>query len=709
MRQLADDTVIDERYRVTAHLGSGGMAEVYCATDLQLGRNVALKILHGRFAADEEFVERFKREASSAAGLAHQHVVAIYDRGEWDGTSYIAMEYVPGRTLKQIITATDPPTPLAPQRAVDLTVQILRAARFAHRRGIVHRDFKPQNVIVDDEDRAKVTDFGIARAGASDMTETGSILGTAQYLSPEQAQGHAVGARSDLYSIGIVLYELLTGRVPFDGDSAVTIALKQVNATPIPPSEINPQVTPELEAVVLRALEKDPEDRFADADEFIAALDAAASRIPSPRAIAAAEAAAAARRRWAAGCSPRRRGRTSRSSLRPACTRRARSAAAAAAAARPAGPGRAGAPRRLWPWLVVGGLVLLVLVLALVPILSPKKVKVPNVVGSTISVASARLSDDGFEVEPVRDNSTQPRNTVFGQDPAGGAMLKKGATVTIRVSDGPAIKNVPDVVGATRLVARTRLRAAGFTITERRIASDSVPLNRVISQSPDGRSLGVTGQKVVLQVSTGPQRLPVPNVVGRTEDEARSALDAFRVVVKPKEDAEADPGTVLSQSPARGNLPARCDGHARGRDGGQEDRGARRRRALAEQRDADAVGRRLRGPRRRDRCGLGRRGRQGSGAGPGRRRRQGRSRLDGDDQRRALRSRAESGARHADDDDPARRRRPRRRRDAGRIVAVRRCASPSSPAAARPSTTSRSRAARACATGCARAATTSSR
>ena len=190
MRQIDDDAVIDNRYRITAHLGSGGMAEVYCATDMQLGRNVALKVLHERFAEDEQFVERFKREASSAAGLAHQHVVAIYDRGEWDGTSYIAMEYVAGRTLKQIIVEEGP---LAPQRAVDLTVQILRAARFAHRRGIVHRDFKPQNVIVDDEDRAKVTDFGIARAGASDMTQTGSILGTAQYLSPEQAQGHAVG------------------------------------------------------------------------------------------------------------------------------------------------------------------------------------------------------------------------------------------------------------------------------------------------------------------------------------------------------------------------------------------------------------------------------------------------------------------------------------------------------------------------------------
>ncbi|MGH2942416.1 MAG: protein kinase domain-containing protein, partial [Solirubrobacteraceae bacterium] len=282
MRTIEIDAVVDERYQVIAHLGTGGMAEVYCATDLQLGRKVALKVLHERFAADEQFVERFKREASSAAGLQHQHLVAVYDRGEWDGRSYIAMEYVAGRTLKQIVTETDPPTPLPAARAVDLTVQILRAARFAHRRGVIHRDFKPQNVIVDDEGRAKVTDFGIARAGASDMTQTGSIMGTAQYLSPEQAQGHAVTARSDLYSIGIILYELLTGRVPFEADSAVTIALKQVNQPPEPPSRLNASVTPALEAVVLRALAKAPADRFADADEFIAALEAAASRIPTP-------------------------------------------------------------------------------------------------------------------------------------------------------------------------------------------------------------------------------------------------------------------------------------------------------------------------------------------------------------------------------------------------------------------------------------------
>src|SRR5215218_3711850 len=230
MRSVARDTIIDGRYRVLKRLGSGGMADVYCAEDQQLGRRVALKLLYHRLAEDVQFVERFRREASSAAGLQHPNIVGIFDRGEWDGTYYIAMEFVEGRTLKDIIREKGPAPPAA---AVDITLQILRAARFAHKRGVVHRDIKPHNVLIDEDGRVRVTDFGIARAGPSDMTETGSIMGTAQYLSPEQAQGRTVDARSDLYSIGIVLYELLTARVPFDAESPVSVALKQVSESPI--------------------------------------------------------------------------------------------------------------------------------------------------------------------------------------------------------------------------------------------------------------------------------------------------------------------------------------------------------------------------------------------------------------------------------------------------------------------------------------------
>src|ERR1700726_4212240 len=213
MPEVDFGTLIDRRYKVLSRLGSGGMADVFLAEDQQLGRKVALKLLHRRFSEDPGFVERFRREAQAAAGLQHPNIVSVYDRGAYDGTYYIAMEYIPGRTLKQLIRQE---APLDPVRAIDLTIQILRAARFAHRRGVIHRDLKPHNVILDEEGRARVTDFGIARAGASDMTLTGSIMGTAQYLSPEQAQGHAVTESSDLYSVGVILYELLTGLVPFD-------------------------------------------------------------------------------------------------------------------------------------------------------------------------------------------------------------------------------------------------------------------------------------------------------------------------------------------------------------------------------------------------------------------------------------------------------------------------------------------------------------
>jgi beta-lactam-binding protein with PASTA domain/predicted Ser/Thr protein kinase len=544
--RLEADTVIDGRYQVIEHLGTGGMADVYCAHDMQLGRKVALKLLHDRFAEDEEFVERFRREASSAAGLQHQHVVSVYDRGSSDGTSYIAMEYVPGRTLKQLVKQDGP---LNPARAVDLAVQILRAARFAHRRGVIHRDFKPQNVIVDDEGRAKVTDFGIARAGASDMTQTGSIMGTAQYLSPEQAQGHAVGARSDLYSIGVILYELLTGRVPFDAESPVTVALKQVSETPVPPSELNPGVTPELEAIVLRALEKAPENRFADADEFIAALEAAASRIPSRAAIAAAEAAAA-----------------SAAAHRPAPPR-------VGAGAHPTGvlppvePHQVAGPvkppplaplakrdRKRWPWFALGGLLLFALLVAVIVAAVPNKVPVPNVVGSGISAASQRLRSEGFKVSYVRDNSDKPRNTVVGQDPGAGTTAPEGSTVTLNISDGPPLQEVPDVVGDGRRAARKTLTDAGFEVQERRVASTTVKLNRVISTTPPAGSQAARGSTITLEVSAGPEQAQVPRVVGQSEDDARAALEraGFRVAVDKREDAEAEPGTVLAQNPAPG-------------------------------------------------------------------------------------------------------------------------------------------------------------
>src|SRR3954451_20242240 len=246
------------------------MADVWLAEDAHLQRQVALKVLHSRYLQDQDFIARFQREAEAAAGLQHPNIVAVFDRGQDDGVNYIAMRYVEGPTLKELIERG-----LTPEQAVALVRQVLEGARFAHRNGIVHRDLKPQNVIVDEEGKAVVTDFGIARAGISDITQTGSGMGTPQYFSPEQAQGFEVTAVSDLYSIGVILYEALTRRVPFEADSAVAVAMKQVSQPPQRPSSINPQVSPALDAVVMRALEKEPGQRFQSADAFIAAIDAA--------------------------------------------------------------------------------------------------------------------------------------------------------------------------------------------------------------------------------------------------------------------------------------------------------------------------------------------------------------------------------------------------------------------------------------------------
>jgi eukaryotic-like serine/threonine-protein kinase len=270
MLSSADDTdAVDGRYRLLERVGAGGAASVYRAEDLRLGRDVAVKVLHSGLAEDRELVKRFRREAESAASVTHRHVVAIYDRGEWDGTHYIAMEYVAGRSLRSIIRDE---APLEPARAIDLTVQILRAAGAIHSRGIIHRDLKPHNAIVDGAGGLKVTDFGIAWAGVSDITEAGAIFGSAHYLSPEQAEGGELTGGSDLYSVGVILYEALAARRPFDGETAVAIALKHIQERPMPPTAFNAAVTPELESIVMRALEKDPGRRFADAEAFIAAL-----------------------------------------------------------------------------------------------------------------------------------------------------------------------------------------------------------------------------------------------------------------------------------------------------------------------------------------------------------------------------------------------------------------------------------------------------
>jgi len=536
VRELPADTVLDGRYRIVSRLGSGGMADVYCAEDNQLGRLVALKVLYERFAEDAEFVERFRREASSAAGLQHQHVVSVYDRGEWEGTSYIAMEFVDGRTLKQVIQAD---APLDPVRAIDLAVQVLRATRFAHRRGVIHRDLKPHNVIVDAEDRAKVTDFGIARAGASDMTQTGSIIGTAQYLSPEQAQGHAVTPRSDLYSIGICLYEMVTGRIPFDGESAVTIALKQVNEAPVPPSHFSAAVPAPLEDAVLRALAKDPAERFDDADAFIAALEDARAQIIAGSAPPAQTTAAFTS--------------VASSSIPVVPTAVASARVEERRESVVVAPVRG---RSRWPWvLFLGALVIAAVMgaLLLAGVFS-KKVTVPKVIGTQSSTAAVVLHRAGLEVQIDGVTSTRPRGFVISQTPPFGAKVKEGTTVSISVSQGPGDAQIPVVDGLTRRAARKKLTGRGFEVREHKESSTTVLVGHVTRTQPSGGSTLQIGNMVELYVSSGPPNSVLPVVTGQTVDEARRTLEdaAFRVTTVDRQTSDQAPGIVIAQDPIGG-------------------------------------------------------------------------------------------------------------------------------------------------------------
>jgi serine/threonine-protein kinase len=548
------DTIIDGRYKVVSRVGSGGMADVYLAEDQLLGRQVAVKLLHHHFAEDQEFVERFKREASSAAGLSHQNIVGIFDRGEWEGTYYIAMEYVAGRSLKTIVREQGP---LEPGQAIDIVIQILRAARFAHRRGVVHRDLKPHNVIIDEEGRARVTDFGIARAGASDMTLTGSIMGTAQYLSPEQAQGHVVSGTSDLYSIGVILYELLTGVVPFDGDTAVAIAYKQVAAQPRPPSEANPAVPPALDAVVLRAMAKDPAQRYVDADEFIAALQREREALPASSGAAVLAAGAVGQEGWpGAVSSPASahqgptpdRGHPTGALLLPSASEYEEEREDL-----DEGPDI----RRVLLWSLLAALLVGAIVAAVLLLSSTTKATVPTLIGQTELTAATRLRAAGLEPAPsLASSETVAVGRVIYQSPSGGARVAKGSRVSMIVSSGPGSAALGSYEGLTAAQAINKLRAAGFKPSRKDQPSAKVPVGKVIGTEPPAGTELQVGSPVVVLVSSGPAQVRVPDVSGDSQSGAEAALTAVGLsvgAVTQQVSSTASPGSVISQSPGAGS------------------------------------------------------------------------------------------------------------------------------------------------------------
>jgi beta-lactam-binding protein with PASTA domain len=542
MTEVTDNTVVDGRYQVLRRIGSGGMADVYCARDTHLGRDIALKMLHRRYAQDQEFVERFRREAKSAAGLQHPNVVGVFDRGEHEGTYYIAMEHLPGRTLKQVV---EQEAPLPQERVIALGRQILEAAGFAHRRGVIHRDFKPHNVIVDDEWNAKVTDFGIARAGASEMTETGSIMGTAQYLSPEQAQGHSVTAASDLYSIGVMLYELLAGRLPFEGDSAVSVALKHLSEPPPPLSQLRPDVDPGLESVVMAALAKQPEQRWQTAEEFSAALGAVGEHLHD-------------------GSGRRGQDTASFAPVLAALPVEGNGEAVddpvAGAPLVPLTPHEAElagwGPRR-WPWFVLGLFVLLLVgllaYLAAGGLLTAKKVEVPRVVGRQVLDARKRLETAGFKVQESRAPSTEAIGKVVDQNPNPGEEAKTGSTVTLEVSQGPGNVRVPAVENLPERTAIKELNDAGLKANVDTRSSDTVAKGIAIRTVPREGVDVQRGGRVRLLVSSGPEKSSVPDVTGLEQSSAEGRLrdEGLGVVVQEAESTDPQ-GQVISQSPSGG-------------------------------------------------------------------------------------------------------------------------------------------------------------
>jgi eukaryotic-like serine/threonine-protein kinase len=541
--EVAGNTLVDGRYRILRRIGSGGMADVYCAEDSHLGRQVAIKVLHRRFAQDQEFVERFRREAKSAAGLNHPNVVGVFDRGEHEGTYYIAMEFLTGRTLKDIVTAE---APLPQEQVIDIGTQILEAAGFAHRHGVIHRDFKPHNVIVDEHGHAKVTDFGIARAGASEMTETGSIMGTAQYLSPEQAQGHAVTATSDIYSIGVMLYEMLAGRLPFEGDSAVAVALKHLSEAPAPISQWRPDVHPALEAVVMAALAKDPAQRWQSAEDLAAALEAARAQIEAGH-----------------------NGGQDTAAFAPIpmpvddVTAATQPVGATASSLAPVTAPREERERR-WPWFTIGILTLALIGALLYVVLSgaltAEKKEVPRVTGQQLVAARALMERAGFEVQTERVRSSQPFDQVVDQDPNPGEEAEEGSTVTLEVSDGPGTVLVPPVANLRQGQAIKELEDAGLKVTVDSEPSDRVKKDFAVrTVPPEGKEV-TKGTRVRLLVSSGPEQVAVPDVTGLSRESAESRLreEGFTVSVAEQE-SDVTEGDVISQSPSGGTELTRGD------------------------------------------------------------------------------------------------------------------------------------------------------
>ncbi|GAA4233596.1 serine/threonine-protein kinase [Streptosporangium album] len=553
---------LGDRYELDGVVGRGGMAEVYRARDIRLDRIVAIKTLRADLARDHIFQARFRREAQSAASLNHPSIVAVYDTGEDVAGSapvpYIVMEYVDGRTLRDLLRAD---RRLMPERAAELVDGILRALDYSHRGGIVHRDIKPANIMITNNGDVKVMDFGIARAmadSAATMTQTAQVIGTAQYLSPEQARGERVDARSDIYSTGCVLYELLTGQPPFTGDSPVAIAYQHVREDPIPPSQIDPEIPKWADAIVLKAMAKDPAHRYQSAGEMRADIQRAMSGIPmDAQTMALANNHGSATRTMQAPGAPGG----------PA-TQRTTAVPAYEYGTEEGGRGERGRRRQqnsgntavktaawiLVPLLVIGAFIGVGYMFLSSPgdTTASDKIKLPSLTSQTVIAATKTLEDLKLKVKTVETYDDEVRkDTVIKTDPVAGTEVDEGAEITLTVSKGAEKIEVPSVVGMTTEEAKAALEEAGFKATVQPISSGG-PQDKVIKSDPEAGKKANKGTSVRIYIPK--EAIEVPSVVGISVNDAKTMLkDSGFLKVKVVEQASDQvKGTVLSQAPEAG-------------------------------------------------------------------------------------------------------------------------------------------------------------
>lgn len=548
MTESGDETIrLGGRYELGGLLGRGGMADVRVGRDLRLGRTVAVKQLRGDLAADDTFQARFRREAQSSAALNHPSIVAVYDTGEsidkhGSHVPYIVMEYVEGQTLRDILRGAENGRKILPERALSITADVLSALDYSHRSGIIHRDIKPANVMLTPSGQVKVMDFGIARAIAdtsSAMTQTAAVIGTAQYLSPEQARGETVDARSDIYSTGCLLYELLTGRPPFVGDSPVSVAYQHVREEARPPSQLNPDVSAAIDNIVAKSLAKRVEDRYQSAADMRKDIE----RVLAGQAV---EAPAAATAIVGGG-----------TAVAPAAP--VLPVAGGARRAEPDPDEDDDEPDNRAKWWIIG--VVAVLLLAGIAFAiykatespdAPPQVAIPDVSGKSVETATRALENAKFVVSSeteTRASADVEKGLVIETDPPAEEKADEGSTVTLIVSEGPQQVEIPSLQGLSFSEAKSNLEAKGLKVKKQFQDSD-LPRNQVINSLPPAGDSVDVGSTVTLITSRG--QVVVPNVVNQNIDDATKALEDLGLKVTTKDDpaAPAPDGTVTAQSVA---------------------------------------------------------------------------------------------------------------------------------------------------------------